>query len=128
MLFASTRLTLVRELGADNFAETIFFTNHDDISAAGWTAHEKSRQAAAPLSSSEMENLRLREEEGEQQAGTASRRAQFGMALGDHSGSVGSRDANMAFRPDDELVHMLQQFSQSGARALLSAVSTLIKA
>lgn len=36
MLFASTRLTLVRELGAERFRETIFVTSKDELTAEGF--------------------------------------------------------------------------------------------
>jgi twinfilin-like protein len=36
MLFASTRLTLVRELGVERFRETVFCTTAEELTPAGW--------------------------------------------------------------------------------------------
>lgn len=41
MLFASSRLTLVRELGTERFRETIFATTKDDLTAEGFRSHDK---------------------------------------------------------------------------------------
>ncbi len=41
MLFASTRLTLVRELGAERFRETIFVTSKDELTAEGFRKLDK---------------------------------------------------------------------------------------
>lgn len=41
MLFASSRLTLVRELGAERFRETWFATTKDDLTAEGFRSHDK---------------------------------------------------------------------------------------
>ncbi|KAL8728002.1 MAG: hypothetical protein Q9166_005673 [cf. Caloplaca sp. 2 TL-2023] len=40
-LFASTRLTLIRELGAELFGETMFATEKGDLSAEGWEKWER---------------------------------------------------------------------------------------
>ena len=50
MLFASSRLTLVRELGSDRFRETIFATEKADLSAHGFQQHDRHEsQYASPL-------------------------------------------------------------------------------
>ena len=41
MLFASTRLTLVRELGAERFRETLLATSKDELTADGFRRHDK---------------------------------------------------------------------------------------
>ena len=40
-LFASTRLTLVRELGTERFRETLFATSKDELTADGFRKHDK---------------------------------------------------------------------------------------
>lgn len=41
MLFASSRLTLVRELGTERFRETLFATTKDDLTAEGFEDHDQ---------------------------------------------------------------------------------------
>lgn len=41
MLFASTRLTLVRELGTERFRETLFATRKEELTAEGFKAHDQ---------------------------------------------------------------------------------------
>lgn len=49
MLFASSRLTLVRELGSERFRETVFATRKDELSADGFRRQEKhDRQYVCP--------------------------------------------------------------------------------
>ncbi|KAI4167120.1 MAG: hypothetical protein LQ343_007482 [Gyalolechia ehrenbergii] len=52
-LFASTRLTLVRELGAEKFPEQIFATEAGDLSAEGWEKWERHGSGEAPLTREE---------------------------------------------------------------------------
>lgn len=40
MLFASTRLTLARELGTERFRETLFATTKVELTAEGFTKHD----------------------------------------------------------------------------------------
>lgn len=40
MLFASTRNTLLRELGTEKFRESIFATTKDELTAEGFQKHE----------------------------------------------------------------------------------------
>ena len=53
MLFASTRLTLVRELGIERFRDTLFATEAAEPTAEGWAKHEKHSTQAAPLTEEE---------------------------------------------------------------------------
>lgn len=53
MLFASTRLTLVRDLGLEHFRETIYFTVADEFSEAGFKKHDAHTQLEAPLTEEE---------------------------------------------------------------------------
>jgi twinfilin-like protein len=41
MLFASTRLTLVRELGPERFRETLFATSKEELTAEGFKRHDQ---------------------------------------------------------------------------------------
>ena len=53
MLFASTRLSLVRELGTEHFGETIFATTPEELTAEGWRKHEKHIASENPLTEEE---------------------------------------------------------------------------
>ncbi|ORY10458.1 twinfilin-1 [Clohesyomyces aquaticus] len=63
MLFASTRLTLVRELGSERFGESVFVTEADELTAAGWERHEAHSEAEKPLTKEEKELEGIREQE-----------------------------------------------------------------
>lgn len=74
MLFASTRLTLVRELGVERFRETIFCTEKEELTKEGWRRHEQHTKLAAPLTEEE-EGLRgVKEAEAAESGGTGGRK------------------------------------------------------
>ncbi|GAP87707.1 putative cofilin tropomyosin-type actin-binding protein [Rosellinia necatrix] len=73
MLFASTRLTLVRELGTEHFRETIFATVADELSAAGFDRHDKHTDLEAPLTEEERTLGEVKRAEAEAGAGTGVR-------------------------------------------------------
>lgn len=73
MLFASTRLTLVRELGREHFRETIFATTRDELTPEGFLKHDKHEQLEAPLTEEErsLQGVKNAEaEEGSRGTGT----------------------------------------------------------
>lgn len=53
MLFASTRLTLVRELGPEKFHASYFATEKRDLEREGWEKWERTDGAGAPLTEGE---------------------------------------------------------------------------
>ncbi|KAI4859310.1 actin depolymerizing protein [Hypoxylon rubiginosum] len=73
MLFASTRLTLVRELGSEHFRETIFATMANELSAAGFEKHDKHVELEAPLTEEERTLGEVKRAEAEAGAGTGVR-------------------------------------------------------
>lgn len=73
MLFASTHLTLVRELGAERFRETLFATTRDELTAEGWRKHDKHGELKAPLTEEEQTLQGVKEAESEASRGTTSR-------------------------------------------------------
>ncbi|KAI0115869.1 hypothetical protein GGR51DRAFT_575664 [Nemania sp. FL0031] len=73
MLFASTRLTLVRELGSEHFRETIFTTTADELSPAGFDRHDKHTALDAPLTEEERTLGEVKRAEAEAGAGTGVR-------------------------------------------------------
>ena len=83
MLFASTRLTLVRELGSEKFAETRFVTSKGELGEEGWWRgkgrDDGSEDAGVPLTEGERTLKGVREAEAEEGSmGTRGRGAGFG--------------------------------------------------
>ncbi|MCJ1478188.1 Twinfilin-1 [Lambiella insularis] len=73
MLFASTRLTLVRELGTERFRDTFFTTTKQELTAEGWRKHEEHGETNAPLTQEEQTLQGVKEAEAEASRGTTSR-------------------------------------------------------
>jgi twinfilin-like protein len=74
MLFASTRLTLVRELGIERFRSTIFATEVEEVTAEGWAKHEKHEALPAPMTTEEAGLASVKEAEARESQGTSTRR------------------------------------------------------
>ncbi|TKX27338.1 cofilin/tropomyosin-type actin-binding protein [Elsinoe australis] len=81
MLFASTRTTLVRELGIERFGESIFCTNVEEVSPEGWERHLKHQRLENPLTEEERANEGIREAEMLESSGTGGREM-GGMGMG----------------------------------------------
>lgn len=73
MLFASTRLALVRELGSEHFRETIFATTAEELSGRGFQRHDAHNALAAPLTEEERTLGDVKRAEQEAGHGTSSR-------------------------------------------------------
>lgn len=73
MLFASSRLQLLRDLGSELFGETVFCTEASDLSAQGWEKHLKHGEAANPLTKEEEELVGIREAEALESGGMGGR-------------------------------------------------------
>ena len=100
MLFASTRLTLVRELGTERFRESIFVTDMKELEPEGWRKHDASGALKAPLTQEEESLKGIKEAETEARGGTQARRLETGGHL------------NIAM--SDEAKNALEQFKQGG--------------
>ncbi|KAK0252270.1 Twinfilin-1 [Friedmanniomyces endolithicus] len=74
MLFASTRLSLVRELGLERFREQVFCTEASELTAEGWARHEKHEALAAPLTEEESGLKGVKDAEAAESLGTQGRR------------------------------------------------------
>lgn len=74
MLFASTRLTLVRELGIERFRQTIFATEKSELTPEGWRKHEAHESLSAPLTEEESGLQGVKEAEAKESQGTGTRR------------------------------------------------------
>lgn len=79
MLFASTRLTLVRELGIERFRETIFATEKAELTAEGFKKHDAHNDLAAPLTEEEQTLGAVKKAEAEEGRGTT------GQSLASHA-------------------------------------------
>jgi twinfilin-like protein len=73
MLFASTRLTLVRELGSEHFRDTFFATTPEELSPAGFDRHDAHSAVEAPLTEEEKSLGEVRRAEQEAGMGTRTR-------------------------------------------------------
>ena len=75
MLFASTRLTLVRELGIERFRETIFATTKEELTKEGFEKHDKHAKLEAPLTEEEQSLGEVKRKEAEEGRGMAERKS-----------------------------------------------------
>ena len=73
MLFASTRLTLVRELGSEHFRESIYTTEPDELTPAGFKKLDAHNSLEAPLTREEEELGKVKKAEQEAGGGTGAR-------------------------------------------------------
>ncbi|KAH7329455.1 hypothetical protein B0I35DRAFT_456815 [Stachybotrys elegans] len=73
MLFASTRLTLVRELGSEHFRDTVFATTPEELSESGFKKHDAHNKIDAPLTEEERTLGEVKRAEQEAGSGTGSR-------------------------------------------------------
>lgn len=78
MLFASTRLSLVRELGSEHFGEQIFTERPEELTVEGWKKHEDHSAAERPLTESERDLEGIREAEAREGGGSSRRSAGYG--------------------------------------------------
>ncbi|GAB7349800.1 hypothetical protein MBLNU459_g0513t2 [Dothideomycetes sp. NU459] len=90
MLFAATRLTLVRELGVERFRETIFATTAQELTPEGWERHERHTQLDAPLTEEEEGLKGIKEAEAREGGGTAARKSHVssGIAMDIDAGAL----------------------------------------
>lgn len=68
MLFASTRMTLTRELGTEKFASSMFATESKDLMESGWRKWETSEKGGIGQPLTEEERTLKDVQEGEDQA------------------------------------------------------------
>ena len=77
-LFASTRLSLVRELGSEYFSDTLFTTDAEELTEQGWKKHEAHASAENPLTEEERNLADIKEAEATEAGGTGRRGAGYG--------------------------------------------------
>ncbi|KAI1488342.1 hypothetical protein F5X96DRAFT_90432 [Biscogniauxia mediterranea] len=81
MLFASSRLTLVRELGSEHFRDTIFATDADELSPEGFAKHDRHNELEAPLTEEERTLGEVKRAEAEAGAGTGIRKIHMSQTM-----------------------------------------------
>ena len=109
MLFASTRLTLVRELGTEHFRETIFTTEASEMSPAGFKAHDAHSKLAAPLTEEEQTLGDVKRLEQAAGSGTGTREIHL------------SKNLNMPVGED--AITAMKQVGEDGGRVVTMLVS-----
>ncbi|KAJ4363526.1 Twinfilin-1 [Neocucurbitaria cava] len=105
MLFASTRLTLVRELGGEHFAESIFTTEADELTSSGWEKHVQHTASENPLTAEEQSLQDIKDAEALESRGTRGQ----GLAQG----------GRIAIRADDEIAGALRTLGEGGTDNLV---------
>ncbi|KAF2400709.1 actin depolymerizing protein [Trichodelitschia bisporula] len=109
-LFASTRLTLTRELGGEHFGDSIFATTANEVGPEGWARHEAHGKADAPLTAAERDLEDIRAAEAAEVGGTERRGAGYGPAGGFTMANAGSAvDALKALGPGGLVVLRIGQ-------------------
>lgn len=73
MLFASTRLALVRELGSEHFRDSLFATAADELTPEGFRRHDAHAKLENPLTEEERSLGDVKRAEMEAGAGTGTR-------------------------------------------------------
>lgn len=84
MLYASTRASLVKGLGASLFTDSIFATSKEDLTPDAYRAHKRHQAAPKPLSSREQEltDLRIAENTAATYEGSRARASHVGNPVG----------------------------------------------
>ncbi len=111
MLFAATRLTLVRELGLERFRETLFATTKAELTAEGWKKHDLHGETKAPLTEEEQSLQEIKDAEADASRGTSAR-----------SNHV-STDSKVELLIDDDALDALKSLN-GGSHNLVQLVQT----
>ncbi|KJZ74960.1 hypothetical protein HIM_05691 [Hirsutella minnesotensis 3608] len=102
MLFASTRLTLVRELGIEHFRDTVFVTTAEELSANGFKKLDAHNKLEAPLTEEERTLGEVKRAEQEAGTGTGTREIHLSKTL--------------AMPVSEEAIAAMKEMGQSGGR------------
>jgi twinfilin-like protein len=112
MLFASTRLTLVRELGREHFRETIFATSKEEVTPEGFEKHDKHEQLEAPLTEEERSLQGVKRAEAEEGSrGTGTREIHMGQ--------------KMAVPVHEDALQALKELGTEGGKSVVVLVSQI---
>ncbi|KAE8828406.1 hypothetical protein PTNB85_07594 [Pyrenophora teres f. teres] len=105
MLFASTRLTMVRELGGEHFGESVFTTEASELTSSGWEKHIAHTASENPLTAEEQSLQDIKDAEALESRGTRGQ----GLAQG----------GRIAIRADDEIAGALRKLGEGGTDNLV---------
>lgn len=116
-LFASTRATLVRELGSEKFATTVFATEEDEVVGEGaWRERDAEAggggQREELMDAKERELASVRRAEEEARSSTAGRDIGIGGARG--NGPAGGSTMKVQMPTDDEALEALKGLQPGG--------------
>lgn len=109
MLFASTRLTLVRELGTEHFRDTIFVTTADELSERGFQKLDAHNKLEAPLTEEERTLGEVKRAEQEVGSGTGTREIHLSKSL--------------SMPVAEEAIATMKEICQGGERVVVMLVS-----
>ncbi|KAF4580892.1 twinfilin-1 [Ophiocordyceps camponoti-floridani] len=140
MLFAATRLTLVRELGTEHFRETIFVTTSQELTAAGFRKLDAHNKLDAPLTEEERTLGEVKRAEQEAGSGTGTREIHLSKSLampvaedalaamrelGSSEGGGGRTVVMLRINPETEAVELVPESPRPSSIGDLSrAIST----
>ncbi|CAK7216628.1 Twinfilin-1 [Sporothrix curviconia] len=144
MLFASTRLALVRELGSEHFRKSLFATTADELTGAGFRKHDAHEALDAPLTEEERELGAVKRAEQEAGRGTATREihlsSSFKMPLTDDAlaalkalGGPGGPEQKqrslviLKINPDTEIVELDAVSDRAVATAAPSTIDDVMR-
>jgi hypothetical protein len=113
MLFASTRLTLVRELGSEHFRESIFVTTTEELTARGFEKHDAHGALDAPLTEEERSLGEVKRAEQEAGGGTGVREIHLSKTL--------------AMPVTEDALAALRQLNEGGEKTLVMLVSQILQ-
>ncbi|KAH6898246.1 hypothetical protein B0T10DRAFT_543244 [Thelonectria olida] len=133
MLFASTRLTFVRELGTEHFRETIFVTTAAELTAKGFEKHDAHTKLDAPLTEEEQTLGEVKRAEQEAGSGTGTREIHLSKSLAmpvsedaisalKDIGTGGRSVAMLKINPDTEAVELVPESPNPSTIGELSQV------
>ena len=105
MLFASTRLTLLRELGGEHFPETVFCTEADELTEEGWARHLAHEKEKNPLTKEEQDLEDIKHAESLESRGTQGRSLTQG--------------GKLALRADSDIASALSTLGEGGRENLV---------
>jgi twinfilin-like protein len=105
MLFAATRLTLVRELGGEHFPESVFCTEAEELTGQGWERHVKHTESENPLTEQEQSLQDIKAAEAMESRGTR--------------GQAMAQGGQLAMRADEEISGALQTLGSGGSDNLV---------
>ncbi|TEA22342.1 Twinfilin [Colletotrichum sidae] len=136
MLFASTRLTLVRKLGSEHFRESIFATTPEELSSQGFAKHDAHTELEAPLTEEERSLGAVKQAEAEASTGTGTREihlsktlampiAEDALAAMKELGQSGRNLVMLKINPEKESVELVpSDESPSSIAELTSTISS----